>query len=75
MAGLDPAIHDFCCGDMKTWMSGINPGMTALRLSRHDERGVGRRSFFTSARSGEGQVASSFAARRRDGCQLGYDAE
>ncbi|TMJ21324.1 MAG: hypothetical protein E6G93_10525 [Alphaproteobacteria bacterium] len=28
MAGLDPAIHVFVLGRLKTWMPGTSPGMT-----------------------------------------------
>jgi hypothetical protein len=28
MAGLDPAIHVFARGKIKTWMPGTRPGMT-----------------------------------------------
>jgi hypothetical protein len=31
MAGLVPAIHDFCFAEIKTWMAGTRPGMTAIR--------------------------------------------
>jgi hypothetical protein len=39
MAGLVPAIHDFCVGE-KTWMPGTRPGMTVERCVQVERNAI-----------------------------------
>ncbi len=43
MAGLVPAIHVFAVAHKKTWMPGINPGMTeeSMRMNLYPVQVVG----------------------------------